>query len=114
MGRLKLSYQDLSFLTFDDLLKIQEGHDIDKRDEWERSRMIGMISLMPHLKKGANLEPSKVWPLPWESTKPNINLDQLREDTKKAKLVFEKLKLHDRVNRKDRGADRRLNKGPQR
>ena len=107
MGRLKLSYQDLSFLTFDELLLIQKGHDLDKRDDWERSRMVGMISLMPHLKKGAKLQPDKIWPLPWEDTEVKVDIDKLRIDTEKAKLLFDKLKTDDRINRKDRSANRR-------
>jgi hypothetical protein len=113
MGRLKLNYQDLFIMSLDELNVIQEGHEIDKRDDWERSRLMASLMLMPNLKKGAKLEPEKIWPLPWDKERPEKELDvqSLKEKTAKAKELYDKFVINggSGINRKDRGKDRRLN-----
>lgn len=95
MGRLKLNFQDLFYLEVSDLNLILKGHEIDKRDDWERTRMGTTISLLPHLKKGAKLDPSQVMPLPWE-TKGDKN-----DFIERAKIMTEKLKARDNVKVRD-------------
>jgi len=43
-----------------------EGHEIDKKDDWERSRMQAYLTLVPNLKKGSNMTPEKIFRFPWE------------------------------------------------
>jgi hypothetical protein len=56
----------LFFYTLDDLNLLVEGHEIDKKDEWERMRTLAYFSVLPHLKKGANMSPQSLFPLPWD------------------------------------------------
>ena len=67
---------------------------MDKRDDWERSRLMASLILMPNLKKGVKLEPRKIWPLPWDEKEEakELDIDRLRERTEKAKELFAKLK----------------------
>lgn len=94
MGRLKLNYQDLFLHSIEELTLIQEGHEMDKRDDWERSRLMASLILMPNLKKGVKLEPRKIWPLPWDDSGEDkeLDLERLRERTERAKELFAKLK----------------------
>jgi hypothetical protein len=112
MGRLKLKYQDLFIFTLDELRLIQEGHEIDKRDDWERSRLMASVMVMPNLKKGVKLEPEKLWPLPWDQERPEKELDvqSLKEKTAKAKELYDKFVSNgvSRINHKDRGKIRRF------
>ena len=39
VGRTKIPYNDLCILNKDELECIIEGHEIDKRDDWERTRI---------------------------------------------------------------------------
>lgn len=38
----------------------------DFRDRWERMRLLGAITLQPHLKKNGRISPEKLIPLPWD------------------------------------------------
>ena len=40
-------------------------HERDKV-EWERTRMLGYWIVSPHTKKGTNLTPQRLLPLPWD------------------------------------------------
>ena len=93
VGRTKIPYNDLFILNKDELGCIIEGHDIDKRDDWERTRINAYISSGPYLKKGTTIQ--NLWPLPWdEGYKPKeLDPEELRKDTLKAKERFKKLKM---------------------
>jgi len=56
-------------LGLDDLKDMIEGHEIDIRDSWEQSRLVGYLSIIPHLKKGSNLTPESLYKFPWEKSK---------------------------------------------
>jgi hypothetical protein len=94
MGRLKLSYQDFFIHSMEEIGLILEGHEIDKRDDWERERMSAMIALMPNLKKGAKLDAKKVWPFPWdkEQVKKEIDTMSILEKQRMAKEKFDKIR----------------------
>jgi hypothetical protein len=50
-------------------------------------RVQAVIGLHPHLKKGANLDPTRLWPLPWDNVvKP---LESTPQDFAKAKKLLE-------------------------
>jgi hypothetical protein len=66
VGRTKIPYNDLLILSGSELDAIIEGHEIDKRDDWERTRALAVLSLMPHAKKGAKLTGESIMPLPWD------------------------------------------------
>jgi hypothetical protein len=65
-------------------------------------RVHAVIGLQPHLKKGANISPDKIWPLPWDKTiKPFISTEG---DFAKAKKLLEiASKLEKNVKSKNRG-----------
>jgi hypothetical protein len=86
IGRLKLSYQDLFIYTLNDLALILEGHEVDKRDDWERTRSAAVVSIMPHVKKGSKVTGPSIMPLPWDKIE---NSDKLVE---RAKEKIAKLK----------------------
>ena len=117
MGRLKLTREDLFVYSIEELQLIQEGHEIDKRDDWERSRVATSLSLMPHLKKSAKLDIEKIWPLPWDSSrkKETVNFETLKEKKERAEAVYQKLKTlkdgRSGINSKDISKNRRPQKG---
>lgn len=78
-----------------------KGHEIDYKDLIESLRVHAVIGLQPHLKKGANISPDKIWPLPWDDTlKP---LESTPEDFAKAKKLLEiASKLERNVKSKNR------------
>lgn len=39
-----------------------------QKAEWERLRLLGYWVTSPHTKKGSNLTPKKLLPLPWDKT----------------------------------------------
>ena len=53
----------------------------------ESMRVHAVIGLHPHLKKGANIDPKRIWPLPWDNYgKP---LESTPQDFAKAKKLLE-------------------------
>jgi hypothetical protein len=48
-----------------------------QKNEWERLRILGTWVLSPHTKKGANLTPKNLLPLPWDKTFTEENKDIL-------------------------------------
>lgn len=64
-----------------------KGHEIDQKDLVEAMRNHAIIGLQPHLKKGANLDERKLWPLPWD--KIEKHLESTPQDFAKAKKLLE-------------------------
>lgn len=85
VGRTKIPYNDLFILSRGELDSIIEGHEIDKRDDWERTRVGGLISVLPHVKKGARITPQSIWHLPWDKKENSSNFIE-RAKEKLAKL----------------------------
>jgi hypothetical protein len=81
MGRLKISYNDLSYFSISDLKQLIEGHEIDLRDSWERERVAAYLSVAPHLKKDSGVTADKLWPLPWDRKKlaKKFNMENIHE-----------------------------------
>jgi hypothetical protein len=73
-----------------ELAIINEGHEIDKKDDWERSRMSSIITILPHMKKGANIDPKSIFPLPWDKVK-EINITNFAENVAKFKEAIRKV-----------------------
>lgn len=48
-----------------------------QKAEWERLRTLGFWVVSPHTKKGSNLTPKKLLPLPWDKTFVEENKDIL-------------------------------------
>jgi hypothetical protein len=87
VGRTKIPYEQLFSLSRKELKALVKGHEIDQKDLIEALRVHALIGLQPHLKKGANLNPSRIWPLPWDNTgKP---LESTPQDFAKAKKLLE-------------------------
>ena len=64
-----------------------KGHEIDQRELVETLRVHALIGLQPHVKKGANINAYKIWPLPWDNFgKP---LESTPQDFAKAKKLLE-------------------------
>jgi hypothetical protein len=64
-------------------------------------RVQTIIGLQPHLKKGANLDPLKLWPLPWD--KKAKHLETTPEEFDKARKLLEiASKLERNVKSKNR------------
>jgi len=53
-----------------------EGHEIDIRDSWERSRLAGYLAILPHMKKGSNITPQGLYKFPWEKEKEAVKLPE--------------------------------------
>jgi hypothetical protein len=87
VGRTKLPYEQLFSLSRKELKALVKGHEIDQKDMIEAMRVQAVIGLHPHLKKGANLDPKKLWPLPWDNFgKP---VESTPQDFAKAKKLLE-------------------------
>ena len=87
VGRTKVPYEQLFSLSRKELKALVKGHEIDQKDMIEAMRVQTIIGLHPHLKKGANSSPEKIWPLPWDKTiKP---LESTPQDFAKAKKLLE-------------------------
>jgi len=102
VGRTKIPYNQLFALSRKEIKALIKGHEIDQKDLVESMRVHAMIGLQPHLKKGTNLSPGKIWPLPWEQKiKPFQSTD---EDFAKAKKLLEiASKLEKNGKSKNRG-----------
>lgn len=87
VGRTKIPYDQLFALSRKELNALIKGHEINQKDLIESMRIHALIGLQPHLKKGANISPEKIWPLPWDKTiKPFQSTDG---DFAKAKKLLE-------------------------
>ena len=87
VGRTKVPYEQLFCLSRKELKALVKGHEIDQKDMVEAMRTHVMIGLQPHLKKGANLDPLKLWPLPWDNY--GKHLESTTQDFDKAKKLLE-------------------------
>lgn len=101
VGRLKMPYEQLFSLSIKEINALIRGHEIDYKDLIESLRVHALIGLQPHLKKGSNVSPYKIWPLPWDYTpKP---LESTSQDFAKAKKLLEiASKLERNVKSKNR------------
>jgi hypothetical protein len=87
VGRIKIPYEQLFSLNTKEIKALIQGHEADQRDLVETLRVHAMIGLQPHLKKGANLDPTRIWPLHWDNVvKP---LESTPQDFAKAKKLLE-------------------------
>jgi hypothetical protein len=101
VGRTKVPYEQLFCLSRKELKALVKGHEIDQKDMIEAMRVQAVIGLHPHLKKGANLDPTKLWPLPWD--KRAKALESTPQDFAKAKKLLEiASKLERNVKSKNR------------
>ena len=93
VGRTKIPYNDLFLLSKNDIDALIRGHEADKRDDWERTRINAFLCSSPYLKKGTSIQ--SLWPLPWDEgyEAKELDPDQLKKDTLKAKERFAKLKM---------------------
>jgi ribosomal protein S15P/S13E len=87
VGRTKIPYEQLFCLSRKELKALIKGHEIDQKDMIEAMRVQAVIGLQPHLKKGANLDQTKIWPLPWD--KMAKHLESTPQDFAKAKKLLE-------------------------
>jgi hypothetical protein len=102
VGRTKVPYEQLFSLSRKELKALVKGHEIDQKDMIEAMRVQAVIGLQPHLKKGANIEPTKIWPLPWD--KMAKHLESTPQDFAKAKKLLEiASKLEKNGKSKNRG-----------
>jgi hypothetical protein len=101
VGRTKVPYEQLFSLSKKEINALLKGHESDYKDLIESLRVHALIGLGPHLKKGANLSPSQIWPLPWDNViKP---LESTPQDFAKAKKLLEiASKLERNVKSKNR------------
>lgn len=87
VGRTKIPYDQLFALSRKELKALIKGHEIDQKDLVESLRVHAILGLQPHLKKGANINPKQLWPLPWDKNlKPFQSND---DDFAKAKKLLE-------------------------
>lgn len=68
VGVVGLPLADFEMLTLPECEAVcaayNEAHDADRRDAWERMRLMAAISVQPHVKK--RLSPGSLLPLPWD------------------------------------------------
>jgi hypothetical protein len=75
LGLLKLHPRDFYGLTFEELMiMVEEQRTLMEQVEqqhWQRARMIGYWSFLPHVKRGRKLKPADLMEFPWEVTTSN-------------------------------------------
>lgn len=86
VGKTKIPYSDLFCLNNEEIKCIIEGHEQNIKLDFERSRMVAGISVLPYMKKGAKLDVTKIWPFGWDEKKQSLDLIE------RAKIMVEKLK----------------------
>lgn len=87
VGRTKIPYDQLFALNTKEIKALVKGHEIDQKDLVESLRVHALLGLQPHLKKGTNLNPQQIWPLPWdEKPKP---FESTADDFAKANKLLE-------------------------
>jgi len=95
MGKLGITYNDLSLLSIDELIKIDEGKDGILKQYWDQARMVSYWSFKGHAKK--NFKPTDVVKFAWEKqdtidtekiVKIQANAGKLRELMKKGMIKF--------------------------
>lgn len=79
--------------TFQNILTgRRRKEEADYKDAWERTRLMVVASLMPHLGKGANKSIQKIWPLPWDGENGKVQkVIDPKEASKKAQEFWDKL-----------------------
>lgn len=87
VGRTKIPYDQLFALSRKELKALIKGHEIDQKDLVESLRVHAMLGLQPHLKKGANINPKQLWPLPWDIKPKSFQSND--DDFAKAKKLLE-------------------------
>ena len=69
VGNIGLPYNDFCGLTPEEFGHVYEAYssqrDADRKDSWERARLMTTIMIQPHLKK--KLTPQQLFPLPWDA-----------------------------------------------
>jgi len=71
----------------------------DFKENWERTRAIVAMSIMPHLKKGASRDVTKVYPLPWDGDKgESFKKEDPKTAAKKALEFWENLDKKEKQN----------------
>lgn len=92
-GRVKIPINDLFLLTKKEIDAFVRGHDADRKEDFERHRASTFLICYPYLKKGTTI--TNLWPLPWDEgyTASELDPEQLKKDTAKAKERFAKLKM---------------------
>ena len=87
VGRTKVPYEQLFSLSVKEINSLIKGHESDYKSLIESLRVHAFISIQPHLRKGANLSESRMWPLPWDNiVKP---FESTPQDFAKAKKLLE-------------------------
>jgi hypothetical protein len=109
VGRTKIPYNDLFILKNNELDALLEGHDEDKRDDWERSRMTGVISTLPYARKGEPINPKKIFPLPWDEVK-KLDIANFAENVTKSKEAIKRVQEKNLANGRLTNRDRRKNR----
>lgn len=67
MGLSEMEFYGTTPRTFQNILTgRRRKEEADYKDAWERTRLMVVSSLMPHLGKGANRSIQKIYPLPWD------------------------------------------------
>jgi hypothetical protein len=102
MGRTKIPYNQLFYLSRKELDVIVKGHEIDQKEMWEMFRTHASVGIQPHLKKGTSISPDKLMPLPWDKKSSARVVSQ--ESMDKAKKLGEIVRQNRIKKKKDGGS----------
>lgn len=73
---------------------VSERIDDREKHEWERTRWLALMMMLPNVQKGKSLQPKDLIEFPWEKkTKVEIEIDieQQKKDAQKAFELYERL-----------------------
>ena len=77
LGCIHLSLDDFLRLTLDEFNAVYKAYTEDReatyRNAWEQMRLLGTISISPHVKRAPT--PQKLIPFPWDKTKHRLKTD---------------------------------------
>ena len=88
VGRTKLPYNELFYLSRKELLIIIKGHEIDLKELTDNFRVHASLTLRPHVKKEdqSKLQPNKLWPMPWDKKEKKANPQAVSKVKKLAEI----------------------------
>tara|TARA_R110002051_G_scaffold182929_1_gene252427 strand:+ start:219 stop:524 length:306 start_codon:yes stop_codon:yes gene_type:complete len=96
LGYLPEQLDELTFREFNNAVQGLADRDRQhSRDSWEQTRMLASTLIQPHVKKGANVTPQKLWQFNWD---PKPKAEKINKE--RAKYVLERNKARQAKNGK--------------
>lgn len=85
-----MSYDDFCRLSFAEFSAVLDAYtaqrDADYMNTWEQTRIMGFLTIQPHLKSGTQLTPNKLLPFPWDKNTEEAPAETLTVEQQRRRL----------------------------